>query len=107
MAWSIKQISQQKPANQHGQSDGNIRIEIVDNGIGRKKAAELKSLYRKQHRSKGMELLSDRFTLISREYGANIQTTITDLYKDNDPAGTKVDITYPSWVSEKFLTALS
>jgi tetratricopeptide (TPR) repeat protein len=89
------------------QKDGNIHIEVVDNGIGRKKASEFKSLYRKQHRSKGMELLSDRFTLISREYGANIQTTITDLYKNDNPAGTKVDISYPSWVSEKFLTALS
>lgn len=90
-----------------GQRGGNICIEIVDNGIGRKKAAEIKRVYRKQHKSKGMELLSDRFTLISREYGADIQTTITDLYKEENPAGTKVDIIYPSWVSEKILTSLS
>jgi hypothetical protein len=69
--------------------------EIEDNGVGRKKAAELKSLYRKEHRSKSMELLSKRFNLLSKEYGAGIQTTIEDLYTNDTPAGTKVTISIP------------
>jgi hypothetical protein len=80
--------------------DNNIICEIEDNGIGRKKAAELKSLYRREHRSKGMELLSKRFNLLSKEYGAGIQTTIDDLYFNDSPAGTKVTISIPFSIME-------
>jgi hypothetical protein len=77
-------------------------FQIIDNGIGRKKASELKSIYRKKHRSKGMELLSKRFTLLSKEYAAKIETSITDLYANGEAAGTLVQIVVPSFLSEKF-----
>jgi LytS/YehU family sensor histidine kinase len=47
----------------------SLLFEIEDNGVGRKKADEMKSLYRKEHKSKGMELLSKRFNLLSKQYG--------------------------------------
>lgn len=78
----------------------NMVCEIEDNGVGRKKAAELKSLYRKEHRSKGMELLSKRFNLLSKEYGAGIHTTIEDLYHNDIPCGTKVTISIPFSITE-------
>ena len=64
-------------------------------------AAELKSLYRKEHRSRGMELLSKRFTLLSKEYGADIQTNIEDLHDNGTALGTKVEISLPSVLTEK------
>jgi LytS/YehU family sensor histidine kinase len=77
-------------------------FEIEDNGIGRKKAAELKSLYRKGHKSKGMELLSKRFGLLSKEYGTTIRAEIFDLANDNDEAtGTLVKLNIPFSLMEK------
>ncbi|HEY0679518.1 MAG TPA: tetratricopeptide repeat protein [Chitinophagaceae bacterium] len=70
-------------------------FEIEDNGIGRKRSTELKDRFRKGHHSKGMELLSKRFSLMSKEYGASIQTIVTDLYDNGDAAGTLVKIDVP------------
>ena len=77
-----------------------LRYEIKDNGVGRKKAAELKTLYRKEHHSKGMELLSKRFSLLSKEYGEDIQTKVTDVIENSGVAGTLVEITVPSFLTE-------
>ena len=77
-----------------------LHYEIKDNGVGRKKAVELKSLYRKEHHSKGMELLSKRFKLLSEEYGQDIQTNVTDVVDRGNVAGTLVEITVPSSLSE-------
>ncbi|HYK44366.1 MAG TPA: histidine kinase [Parafilimonas sp.] len=82
--------------------DNAMIFQIMDNGIGRKKASELKSIYRKKHRSKGMELLSKRFSLLSKEYAAKIETSITDVYANGEAAGTLVQIVVPSFLSEKF-----
>jgi LytS/YehU family sensor histidine kinase len=76
-------------------------FQVEDNGIGRKKASELKSRYRKEHRSKGMELLSKRFNLLSKEYATEVQTTVTDLYHNGEALGTLVEIIVPSFLSEK------
>lgn len=79
-----------------------IIFEIEDNGVGRKKAKELKELYGKNHKSKGMELLSKRFSLLSKQYGTTIEIKITDLIVNNDePAGTLVKLTMPYSLTEK------
>lgn len=79
----------------------NIVCEVEDNGVGRKMATELKSLYRKEHRSRGMELLSKRFNLLSKEYGSDIQTTIEDLHENGTATGTRVAITVPYSLTEQ------
>lgn len=73
-----------------------MNYEIEDNGIGRKKAEELKSLFRKKHISKGMELLTKRFRLLNKEYGTKINITITDVMNNDEVAGTLVSIKMPS-----------
>lgn len=75
--------------------DGSTKYEVEDNGVGRKRSAELKSLYRKEHKSKGMELLSKRFRLLAREYGAEVETTITDIMNGKG-SGTIVTIKVPN-----------
>ena len=72
-----------------------VICKVEDNGVGRKMSSELKSLYRKEHRSKGMELLSKRFNLLSKEYGSDIQTDIEDLHDNGTATGTKVSIILP------------
>jgi len=80
--------------------NGTVNYEIEDNGVGRKKAEELKSLFRKQHQSKGMELLSKRIKLLNKEYGSTIQTDVTDVMKKNEVAGTLVTVKVPVKLSE-------
>jgi LytS/YehU family sensor histidine kinase len=75
-------------------ADG-VQYEIEDNGVGRKKAAELKSIYRKAHRSKGMELLTKRFKLLNEEYRFEIRTNTTDVMNKEEVAGTLVTINVP------------
>jgi tetratricopeptide (TPR) repeat protein len=75
--------------------NGFTKYEIEDNGVGRKKAAELKSLYRKEHKSKGMELLNRRFKLLAKEYGSDIETDITDVVSNGRIKGTIVTIKVP------------
>jgi tetratricopeptide (TPR) repeat protein len=75
--------------------DGTVNYEIEDNGVGRKKAEELKSLFRKQHQSKGMELLSKRIKLLNKEYSSTIQTDVMDVMKDNKVTGTLVSVKVP------------
>lgn len=79
--------------------NGTIKYEIEDNGVGRKKAQELKSLFRRQHQSKGMELLNKRFKLLNGEYNSTIETTIADVLKNNEVSGTLVTIRVPVQLS--------
>ncbi len=72
--------------------NGAVNYQIEDNGVGRKKAEEFKSSFRKQHQSKGMELLNKRIKLLNNQYAAAIQTEITDVMNDNKVSGTLVSI---------------
>ena len=83
--------------------NGTVNYEIEDNGVGRTKAAELKSLFRKKHKSKGMELLTKRFKLLNEEYGSDIKTTVTDVIKNNEVAGTLVKVKVPVKLTEHLL----
>lgn len=80
--------------------NGTMNYEIEDNGVGRKKAGELKSFFRKQHQSKGMELISKRINLLNKEYSSTIKTEITDVIKNNEVKGTLVSIKIPVILSQ-------
>lgn len=80
--------------------NGTINYEIEDNGVGRKKAGELKSIFRKQHQSKGMELISKRIELLNKEYSSVIQTKVTDVIKNKEVTGTLVSIKVPLTLSK-------
>jgi hypothetical protein len=48
-----------------------------------------------------MELLSKRFNLLSKEYGATIHTTVTDLENNGEVTGTLDKIDVPFTLSEQ------
>ncbi len=75
----------------------NLLCRIKDNGIGREKAREMRQLSgRKDHRSLGMKITSDRLELINNLQGSHLSMTITDLKNpDGTAAGTQVDIFIP------------
>lgn len=67
----------------------NLFIVIEDNGIGRDKAKENKSMFNKD-RSYGMRITTDRIKAIS---GNQDSFRIIDLYDEfNNPAGTRIEI---------------
>lgn len=81
--------------------NGTINCEIEDNGVGRRKSAELKSGFRQKHNSKGMELLKKRFKLLNEEYSSSIDTIISDVVKNNEVTGTLVTIKIPASISKQ------
>lgn len=71
---------------------------VEDNGIGRKKAAELKlqSGPDKKHRSKGIDVSMERIKALKNSRGQAGSITIEDLYHaDGQAAGTRVAIIIP------------
>ncbi|MFY0673604.1 MAG: histidine kinase [Bacteroidia bacterium] len=69
-----------------------IKVEIEDNGIGRKKAAEIRSQKLDRYKSLGMQVTQDRLKLWST--GKEEPTvSITDLFdEDKNPVGTRVEV---------------
>ena len=68
-----------------------LQIEISDNGIGRKKSAELKTDYQKKKKSKGMQNIKQRITILNEMYKDKVDVFIEDMY--DDKTGTKVILT--------------
>ena len=90
----------------HKKGDKHLRIsfvpigteqfacEIEDNGIGRKKSAEMKenSSRTREHESRGLRICEDRIEVLARQ-GNHARLEIIDRYDaDGDPAGTMVRI---------------
>ena len=71
----------------------SIIIEIKDNGIGRKKAQQLKSKTGDGHKSYGISLTEERIKLMEKIQGVKTEIVIEDLHDDlGEPKGTKVNI---------------
>jgi len=81
----------------HLRSENNFLIcSIIDNGIGRNKAAEIKrTMPVSKHRSLGMKITEDRLRILNEIHQSRLSVTITDLYNDNVPMGTKVELFVP------------
>jgi LytS/YehU family sensor histidine kinase len=76
-------------------TETGIRIEIEDNGIGRKKSEELNRQRMKTHQSFSMQANRKRIDIL-RQQQPGIQLTIVDLYTSlQEPAGTRVVIELP------------
>lgn len=66
---------------------------ITDDGIGRNKAAELKSKSASTHKSMGMKITADRIASMKKRKSNENNILITDLVLPNgEPAGTRVEI---------------
>jgi len=73
-----------------------LQAEIEDNGIGRQRAAELKSKSSVKHKSYGMQISSDRIQIINNLYKLNNSVTIHDLIDEKGEAtGTKIILNIP------------
>lgn len=70
--------------------------EVIDNGIGREKAAEYKQSSFVTHESKGTSLTGQRINLMNKKSQSDILLDISDIFdKDGNIAGTKVTVRVP------------
>jgi len=91
----------------HKKEKGHLEIElyqreeilfckITDDGIGRKKAAELKSKSSLTHKSMGMRITADRIQMLQQQNQKNGSISINDLvFPNGNPGGTEVLIKIP------------
>ena len=78
-------------------NNDNLLCIISDNGIGRKRAAELKEKKVTNHkRSMGMQITQDRIEIINKLYNLNTSVHIYDMQNEKGEAtGTRVELTIP------------
>ncbi len=67
-----------------------LEITIMDNGIGRKKSAELKTSNQKKQKSKGMGNIKKRIQILNDMYKNKVEVSIANL--NEDQTGTKVSL---------------
>ena len=71
---------------------------IIDDGIGRKRAAALKSKSASEHKSMGMKITADRIAIMKEQNLKESHIQITDLVlPDGKAAGTRVKLTIPRY----------
>lgn len=68
---------------------------ITDNGVGRKKAREIKERQRSNHESFSVNAIRNRFEILQRNFGGNLGFTTEDLKEDGEPVGTCVKLVIP------------
>ncbi|WP_222983232.1 tetratricopeptide repeat-containing sensor histidine kinase [Flagellimonas meishanensis] len=67
-----------------------LEVTVEDNGIGRKKSAELKTSNQKKQKSKGMGNIRKRIQILNDMHKNKVEVSISDLY--DDQTGTKVSL---------------
>lgn len=67
-----------------------LNVSIADNGIGRKKAATLKSKAVEKEKSYGTTITNERIEIINRKFNSQTSIVVKDLYKNGSAAGTLV-----------------
>ena len=72
-----------------------LLISITDDGIGRKESTLINSNKQQYHKSMGTAVTGERLALINEKYHSQANVSITDVYKNNQPAGTQVTIKLP------------
>jgi two-component sensor histidine kinase len=71
------------------QGEEDILCIIRDNGVGRKKAAELRM---KTHKSRGMQIVNERVETIKKAGEMQIEIDTKDLFDQSSPSGTEIRI---------------
>lgn len=74
-------------------NEQTIAASIIDNGIGRKESM-LKNQFQSSNTQKGIELTKNRLIQLNK-LGYEASINIVDLYKEDVPAGTQIDLILP------------
>jgi tetratricopeptide (TPR) repeat protein len=85
------------------QMEDRLLIKIIDDGIGRRKAAEIAGKPATRHKSMGLEITANRITMLHKLNGSESPVTINDLVNaDGTPAGTEVLIILPEIYDQSY-----
>lgn len=74
-------------------SNGSLMVTITDNGIGRKKSAELKTENQKKHKSTGLKNIKERLEILNHVYRTHYEVKVND---GPGGQGTVVEIKIPA-----------
>ena len=78
------------------QEDSHLILRVTDDGVGRQKAAEIKSKSATRHKSLGLKITEDRIAMLGASAMTESSITINDLvHPDGSAAGTEVNIKIP------------
>jgi len=74
-------------------NEGELICIITDNGVGRQKAQDLKSIKDVKEKSMGLQITANRLAIFNKESDHNTSFQVEDLYDDEgNAAGTKVTL---------------
>ena len=77
--------------------EGALICEITDNGVGRKRSAEIKERQKSQHESFSTQAIKKRFEILESHFQNELGVEYVDLIDDNgDALGTKVILKLPT-----------
>lgn len=76
-----------------GEEQGQLKVVIQDNGIGRKKSQEIKTKNQKKNKSTALKNIGERVQLFNSLHRVKVEVTIRDL--EADGSGTVVSILIP------------
>ncbi len=82
----------------YGQSEGNLRITVEDNGIGREQSMKLKTANQKKSISTGMSNIEHRVNIINKMYHTSIEAKVIDL---PEGSGTRIELVIPEINTEQ------
>ena len=68
---------------------------ITDNGVGRKRSSEIQERQGGNHESFALEAIKKRLAILSNKNGDSFGYVVTDLYQDEMPLGTQIEVTIP------------
>jgi tetratricopeptide (TPR) repeat protein len=69
-----------------------LEVDVNDNGIGRKRSAEIKTENQRKHNSTGLKNIAERLLIINKVYHTTYQVSVGD---GPDGNGTRVQIHFP------------
>ena len=76
--------------------ENRLQLTITDDGVGRARAAEIRSKSASHRKSFGLKMTSERIALVNQLYQTHTQVIINDLVDtDGRPAGTEVVLQIP------------
>ena len=64
----------------------DLTFEVEDNGVGRKKSAQIENKQASLKKSMGMEITSDRIKMMNQLYGTNAEVRVLDLMDEKGNA---------------------
>ena len=77
-------------------NETTVKCVIQDNGIGRKKSAEINARKSETHKSLGAQITQERLNLLNIQFKNKLEIITTDIIDSSgNPEGTKVEIIIP------------